>query len=604
MNIDNVRESANLARKIWQEIKLTSVECSILNREMFTNVKKLKSYPKIHDNSTVEVVLARFDKIQFFDSEVLDRFKDYFPESNVVDWLEIFRTSSNSYFSEWHAMLRKYEGSPIRKYWYDFNECRVIILPLLAKSGIDYGNLHVLTQWVRTPIPFLEPNSTYPLSLEFESVGLYDLAWRVQMEDGHRYYDDPHFSGNSNYHSYYLRAAQNSYRAGNKDVGWAFLMNAAVFEEEKSFDLAMETAQLWIDIEAGRRKLPEQKIVLGDERKKVFLEIVERYRAINAHPRAWLFIKENKKEFDNPDELTQKIQDDWLHIVGVLMNEPFKEKIIMYGVELYPQKNDPLSVEVPWAFSEGSVEKVKKKIHRLADKIKKEEDKKDGFANWYFGDNNKLVKAKYISCNDNFVIIEKVDGTKESIEITKLGHGNKSYVYRRLALRNLAIEDFCTLYHDWQSADNQVVCRDAKYLSLDDKIITLELKDGKKEEISLSNLNKTEQEYINLWETWETKKRKEAEEKQKEQLQEQKSQLSELRKKLLSEVQFRYWHSKDGIFRTNAKYISYDFKQRSVTIEKEDGKQITLDFSDLCKEDQQYLRDLLNPKLPGTKNKQ
>ncbi|MDR1290898.1 MAG: hypothetical protein LBK06_06830, partial [Planctomycetaceae bacterium] len=319
---------------------------------------------------------------------------------------------------------------------------------------------------------------------------------------------------------------------------------------------------------------------------------------MKAHPRAWLFIQEYKNEFDDADGLIKKVQDDWLEFVKITMDPRVTKRIVMYGVELYPTKNDPLSITIPWPFPEGSFDKLKANIREITEKIKEAE--KDGLIDWYFADGRLAVKAKYISCNDENLIVERENGKKETIEIAKLTDGYKNYIYRRLAIRNIAVEDFCTIFHKWNLAGNKLADVEAKYLSLDqENKITLELKDGKKQVINLSDLNKTEQEYIKIWESWEAKKRAEAAEKIKE----QERQLVELRKKLLSEVQFREWQSRDEIFRTKAKYISYDLKQQSVTIEQENGKQITIELKDLCDTDRQYLHNLLNPKLPETKNK-
>ncbi|MDR1270820.1 MAG: hypothetical protein LBK82_14995 [Planctomycetaceae bacterium] len=482
------------------------------------------------------------------------------------------------------------------KYWDVYAEYKPFTLPLTVESKIELQN-RILVQWVRSPFPHIDINPSQPLAVIFEDLGLYDKAWRIQMEMGRSYYYDPR-RGDIYYHSYYMDAANTAYRAGNKKLGWAFLMNAAVFEHEKSFGIAMETAKLWIGVESGKKELPKQKILTGEERKIAFRDIVYSYLNMNAHPRAWLFIQEYKNEFDDADVLIKKVQDDWLEFVKIAMDPNITERIVMYGVELYPTKNDPLSITIPWPFPEGSVEKLKAKIKEVAEKIKEVE--KDDLIDWYFADGRLAVKAKYISCNDENVIVERENGKKGKIEITKLADGYKNYIYRRLAIRNIAVEDFCTLFHKWNLADNKLADVEAKYLSFDqENKITLELKDGKKQVINLSDLNKTEQEYIKIWESWEAKKRAEAAEKIKE----QKRQLVELRKKLLSEVQFREWQSRDEIFRTKAKYISHDSKQQSITIEQENGKQITIELKDLCDTDRQYLRNLLNPKLPETKNK-
>jgi hypothetical protein len=263
----------------------------------------------------------------------------------------------------------------------------------------------------------------------------------------------------------------------------------------------------------------------------------------------------------------------------------------MYGVELYPTQNDPLSVKIPWPFPDGSMEKLKAKVKEAADKIREEEKENGEFVDWYFSEGKLAVRAKYVSCNDNGVIVERENGKKNIIAIDRLCDSQKNYVYRRLAIRNIVVEDYCTLFHEWNLADNKLAGIEAKYLSLDNENkITLQLKDDKKEIINLSDLNKTEQEYIKLWESWKAKEREE-----------KKKQLETLKKQLLSEVQFRQWQSADGFFNTKAKFVSYDYKTHTVTIEKIDGKQTSMEYPDLCEEDKKYIKNLLNPKLPETK---
>jgi hypothetical protein len=80
------------------------------------------------------------------------------------------------------------------------------------------------------------------------------------------------------------------------------------------------------------------------------------------------------------------------------------------------------------------------------------------------------------------------------------------------------------------------------------------LKDGTKKFINLSDLNKTEQEYIKIFESWQAAKREDDNKK-----------LAELKKKLLSEVMFREWKSKDTFFKATAKFVSYNPTTKSVT---------------------------------------
>jgi hypothetical protein len=54
----------------------------------------------------------------------------------------------------------------------------------------------------------------------------------------------------------------------------------------------------------------------------------------------------------------------------------------------------------------------------------------------------------------------------------------------------------------------------------------------------------------------------------------------------------REWASKDGKFRTKAKYVSKGGPK--VTLEKEDGKQVTIDLDKLSDADNEYVKSLLN----------
>jgi hypothetical protein len=59
----------------------------------------------------------------------------------------------------------------------------------------------------------------------------------------------------------------------------------------------------------------------------------------------------------------------------------------------------------------------------------------------------------------------------------------------------------------------------------------------------------------------------------------------------LLKPQFRNWQSADNLFEARAKFISLD-KKNDVTLEKENGKQTTIEFSALRKEDQDYVKQL------------
>jgi hypothetical protein len=52
---------------------------------------------------------------------------------------------------------------------------------------------------------------------------------------------------------------------------------------------------------------------------------------------------------------------------------------------------------------------------------------------------------------------------------------------------------------------------------------------------------------------------------------------------------YRNWQSKDGLFKAKAKYVSSDAK--NVTLEKENGKQTTIELSVLRDIDQRFVKE-------------
>jgi hypothetical protein len=61
---------------------------------------------------------------------------------------------------------------------------------------------------------------------------------------------------------------------------------------------------------------------------------------------------------------------------------------------------------------------------------------------------------------------------------------------------------------------------------------------------------------------------------------------------IILKPQFRLWKSSDGFFETRAKFISID-KNNEITLEKENGKQTTIEFSALQKIDQDYVKEFI-----------
>ncbi|MDR0391736.1 MAG: hypothetical protein LBH59_07505 [Planctomycetaceae bacterium] len=495
----------HIEQEMYQKEKIINV-CNVTShnlialekhRENMILLEQLKKMPSIGDDGLKLLIEAQITSYKLHrESNLIQLFQSSIVQSNWQPCFIIIMQLMKSHLRDTYLDL-------YRRELYNFSS---IVTPLNQERIINYKSM---IDWA----PDKEPQfiNTKITSLDLESIGLYDLAWRMQLEEGHLPYDNPNFKGKFNdsmeHHSFYLRVANTAYRSGNRKLGWSFLMNAAVLEDEQSFKKAIQLAQIWSDVEAGKKKLPEQKILTGKTRKQTFLKIVDSFQKMRIHPRAWLFVQENKNEFDDADGLIKKIQDDWTTFIKRLTNIPTIQNIVMHGVELYPTKNDPLSVKIPFPFSEDSFEKMKTKIQEIANKIKK--DEKDDLINWRFINSKLIVKAKYISCNDkNEIIVEKENGKQERIEIVKLADDSKNYVFRRLVIRNMAIEDFCTLFHKWNLMDEKLGDIEAKYLLLDEENkITLELKDNTKQIINLSDLNKTEQECITIWESWKIKER-------------------------------------------------------------------------------------------------
>ena len=413
-DMKTIREIAASLKKMWEEDLRNKSLSPPPAEEITKSIDSLKSLPQIGDNSVVRLFLAQYAAFSSSSVEEIFRlFQETVTPANIHEYPDILyphlEAAGGWYRSEVWAMNN-------------------IVFPLKAESRLSFYDE---IEWGEyDPYPCEEPDFEPPLALVFSRLGLYDLAWRVQLEEGKkRIYDHPKAR------SYYLRAADNAYRAGKKELAWSFLMNAAVLEDKIFFEPAMQTAQLWINIEAGTATLPEAEIAVGEERKTLCQEIVERYQNMNAHPRAWLFIQENRDEFDDAEAEIKKVQDDWLELIEGITQPDLAEKIVMYGVQLYPDGADPLSVSIPWAFTEGGLEKLKTDIGELAEQCAEEE--KDGFRTWNRAYPSEAFKAKYISCDGKVVTLEKPDGKRITFQFNALHELDQNYVRRRMGIEKL-----------------------------------------------------------------------------------------------------------------------------------------------------------------------
>ena len=447
---EEFREAAQLRRTFWEEFRHVipnipgrqnpenqNSENQVLRDRIEDFVEALQKQPPITDGGVANLILASYrSRFTRQSSEMILLFHDAIEVANIHEWQELtWRVSHNA------GSIR------ISHFATEFLPIRHGFMGVL---GLPRG-------W-NSPFPREENPRITPIAVTFSRLGLYDLAWRVHMESGKTAsFASTTLKQHWVQNSFYLFAAENAYRAGNKELAWSFLMLAAVFDESKFFESVVNTAQLWIDIEAGKTELPEVEIAQGERRKGLFLDIVNHYRGMNAHPRAWQFVKENKNEFDDPEGLIKETQDEWPIVVrrmlrtegirGVLQsgNREYQTILTLYGVQLFPEGHpypdgiDPLDVRIPWAFSEGSVDEVKKRIDKLAEKCR--EDEKDDVRDWlYIVEGENTTRAKYISFVDDILTLERADGEKMILQFESLHPFDQNYTRRRMEVEKFEAE--------------------------------------------------------------------------------------------------------------------------------------------------------------------
>lgn len=278
----------------------------------------------------------------------------------------------------------------------------------------------------------------FQIPQKFVSLGLYDKAWRAYCEHA-----DASTPGGEGQLSRYAainwkHAADCAYLAGEKKLAWQLLMKAAVFGDESLFAEVKATAELWQSHEQSGKEIPRPEILQGDQRREAWVLLVNAYQSMNAHPRVWALIDEYPDEFDNPEKLKKAIQEDWLELTQKLIptqkNSSIKS-VTVYGYCLYPDGVDPLTVEIPWAFSEGSIEKAKEEFRQGAktlltgDILRRWDSLNTGGAEVY---------ARIVSINEKYVtlklrdIIMREDGETIAIEQAKLSPDDQEYVKLRL----------------------------------------------------------------------------------------------------------------------------------------------------------------------------
>ena len=326
----------------------------------------------------------------------------------VADWL-------NSRVSGKHQFRYEEIITPLAKRRNPFKFDGDIMYLALYDGGIDCPALPDVLQ----------------IPLKFASLGLYDKAWRAYRE--HTTISVPRNTFDRQ--DWRLEVAKYAYLDGEKKLGWQLLMNAAVFGNERLFTEVKKTAELWQLHEQAGEDLPRPEILQGNKRREAWGSIINAYQDMNAHPRAWMLVDEYPDEFENPQELKKNIQENWVRFTNMLLPDPeyifedsLLESVTVYGYRLYPDGVDPLTVEIPWAFSEGSIERAKEDFRQGAKEILSG----DILRYWHSTDGKFKGYAKMVSNDEVSVTLKQENGKIVTFELSDLSPDDQEYVRLRL----------------------------------------------------------------------------------------------------------------------------------------------------------------------------
>jgi len=329
-----------------------------------------------------------------------------------------------------------------------------------ALCRLDGRDLH------RMRSNFSCPEGVPDVSSLFRDLGYYDKAWRASLEsayfgnglgrlDNRNLMSDRFLLSNGNAHRWY-DAAESAYRAGERDLAWGFLMKTAVFGDERLYATTLETAKLWIDVEAGNTELPMPESLTPEGRAKKLREIVIAYKRMNIHPRAWAIIDEHWDEFDDPDGLKKEVQDDWLELTDLLFQAatgPPVGIIVLYGYNLLMvggynedgtrreiRQHHPLDVTIPWIYPDGWQETAK----NMHDTVKKRLGVSPGrFRQWHTDSGATSFVARFVSWIDGNVTLEKEDGTSITVALNDFMTGDRNFI--RHSFEKATTDDYSEL---------------------------------------------------------------------------------------------------------------------------------------------------------------
>jgi len=224
--------------------------------------------------------------------------------------------------------------------------------------------------------PLLNGRIMLKIANNFEQAEEWDLAWRAYVEAISCEFVVP-FSWNKrrSWHSceaaeYWLKVAECAYKANNKNRAENYLCKAAFWGDEA---ISNKVDKLFCDLlnNVGTNQNATDQSVSIEKKRGFLMKAVHLYTEINAHPRALQLLDDFKKMLPDEKELRKKIENEWSEIAK--NSSRGLSKGILYGVEVYPAKNDPLKIKIPWALSDVAVESVRKRLREAGATNRKQE---------------------------------------------------------------------------------------------------------------------------------------------------------------------------------------------------------------------------------------
>jgi hypothetical protein len=271
------------------------------------------------------------------------------------------------------CLLISRERDKEEKEW-KWKQCLADLCPL---SSWQRGRNNHDTSWnwpdyEHPTVPGFNDLGMQRLATSFETVGLWDLAWRAYADFIYSNHAPP-WGGDTVTETYispttgylWIKIAECAYKADKKDIAMDYLMKAAVFGNDDLLKIVKEKVFLLsVNPVADVKQNYVDEKIKSQELKRVILL----YTRLIAHPRAFQVMDEYPDAFgDSLDKLRKQTENDWL--VVVKNSAQFAKKVVYYGQEVHPMGN-PLKVRIPWTFSDEVVISVRNKLKEPLSKQK------------------------------------------------------------------------------------------------------------------------------------------------------------------------------------------------------------------------------------------